>query len=297
MEKTRAEKKRKGSDSDDGVATVKAEANDGSTAPVLVSPIQKILGVDLLKDDSNTVQSALAQLANLCWSNTVLAPPDLSSLSPIQKILGVDLLADDSNTVQSALAQLANLCWSNTEDFSENRATVHRLGGATIVTGIMRKWYGFPVIQAEGCRALQNASVKSAALSKKSVKDSGGLDAIIWAMESYPDNLQVQTNGCGALRNVVLGVKENAEHVVNTLNGVDWIIAAMNKFPHDAKLQKYACVALDNLTEWDEFKDPVKQAGGRRALFDAIENHKDESKEYVEKIQEKATSALKKVLP
>ena len=34
--------------------------------------------------------------------------------------------------------------------------------------------------------------------------------------------------------------------------------------------------------EWDEFHDPVKQAGGRRALVDAIENHQDESKEYVE---------------
>ena len=96
--------------------------------------------------------------------------------------------------------------------------------------------------------------------------------------------------------NVVCGVKENAEYIVNTLNGIDWIIAAMNKFPHDAKLQEYACWALDNLVRWDEFKDPVKQAGGRRALLEAIENHQDESKEHVEKLQERANRALKALL-
>ena len=93
-----------------------------------------------------------------------------------------------------------------------------------------------------------------------------------------------------------LWIKENAEYFVNTLNGVDWIIAAMNKFPHDAKLQRYACGSLDNLVDWDEFKDPVKQAGGRRALLDAIENHQDESKEYVEKLQISANRALKALL-
>ena len=164
MGKTHAQKKRKGSDSDAGVATVKAEDDaDDAAAPVL-------------------------------------APPDHSSLSPIEKILGVDLWKDDSNTVQSALTQLADMCVSSNEGFEEeNRATVHRLGGAYILPGVLRKWYGFPVIQSEGCTALMNASYKNTAF-KKSVKDSGGLDAIIWAMKSYPDNLQVQTSGCGAAR-------------------------------------------------------------------------------------------------
>jgi len=145
-----------------------------------------------------------------------------------------------------------------------------------------------------------NASYSMAAF-KKSVKDSGGLDAIIWAMKSYPDNLQVQTSGCGALGNMVCDKenvcgKENADFIIHKLNGDDCIIAAMNKFLHDARLQRYACGMLDNLTEWDEFKDPVKQAGGRRALLDAIENHQDESKEHAKSMQKKAKSALKKLL-
>jgi len=224
-------------------------------------------------------------------------PPDPPNLSPIQKILLVDLWKDDSKIVKSALTKLATLCKkSSNEEFEENRATVNRLGGAAILATALRKWYGFPVIQAEGCRALMGASCDEGAF-KKSVKDSGGLHAIIWAMKSYPDNLKVQTSACGALGNGIYGVKENAEYVVNTLNGIDWIIAAMNKFPHDAALQFVACSVLDNLVKWDEFRDPVMQAGGRRALLDAIENHKDESKDNVEILQKKASSALKKVLP
>ena len=103
MGKTRAEKKRKVSS--DGVATVKAEESDDDAA----APVP--------------------------------APPDLSDLSPIQKILRVDLLKDDSKTVESALTQLANMCLSSNEESEENRATVHRLGGAAILTGILRKWY------------------------------------------------------------------------------------------------------------------------------------------------------------
>ena len=82
---------------------------------------------------------------------TVVAPPDHSNLSPVQKILLVDLLKDDSNVVESAMSQLTNMCLSSNENSEENRANVHRLGGASIITGIMKKYYGFPAIQASGC--------------------------------------------------------------------------------------------------------------------------------------------------
>ena len=85
----------------------------------------------------------------------------------------------------------------------------------------------------------------------------------------------------------------------NTLStrcmGLILIIAAMNKFPEDAELQHDACGVLENLMQWDEFKDAVKQAGGRRALVEAIENHQDESEKYVKELQLWATSAIKKL--
>lgn len=45
-----------------------------------------------------------------------------------------------------------------------------------------------------------------------------------------------------------------------------------------------------------EFTDVVKQAGGRRALLDAIEIHQDERKEHVKELQQYASDALKKLL-
>jgi len=124
---------------------------------------------------------------------------------------------------------------------------------------------------------------------------SGGIKVIIWAMENYPDNLQIQVSGCGALMNM-LTLMDNAHYIVHTLKGIDWIIAAMNKFAEDAELQRYASGMLDTLVAWDEFKEPVKQAGGRRALFDAIENHQDESKDHVDQLQISANRALKALL-
>jgi len=248
-------------------------------------------------DGGNAAVSVKAEADDDAVVVPVLAPPDISNLSPIAKFLGADLLTDNSNTVQSALNQLAKMCLDSNRESEENRATIHRLGGASILPGILRKWYMFPTIQVAGCGALMNASYTRNAHFRYSLKESGGLDAIVWAMKSYPDKLKVQTFACGALGYAIFGVKENAEYVVNTLNGIDLIVATMNKFPHDVRLQRYACGTLKLLTEWDEFKDSVKQSGGRRALVEAIENHKDESKEHVEILQENASRALKNVLP
>ena len=68
MAKTRAEKKRKVSSAGNASVSVKAEDADAVAPPNPsdLSPIQKILQVDLLKDDSNAVKSALTQLADLC---------------------------------------------------------------------------------------------------------------------------------------------------------------------------------------------------------------------------------------
>jgi len=55
---------------------------------------------------------------------------------------------------------------------------------------------------------------------------------------------------------------------------------------------------LDKSAEWDEFRDLKQEAAGRRALLAAMENHKDDkSKDPVEKLWKKASSALEQVLP
>jgi len=178
---------------------------------------------------------------------TVLAPPNHSNLSPLQKILCVDLLKEDCETVERAMSKLVNMFHLDNENCAANCAAIRQLGGATMILGgIMQKWYTNPVIQARGCVAITLVSRGSAAL-KKSTKDSGALDAIIWAMKSYPDNLQVQNCGCLALWSLTHLFRENAEYVVITLHGTDLILAAMRKFPDFVRLQISGCGALGTL--------------------------------------------------
>ena len=75
--KTRGEKKRKVSSEGGAVTAVAVKTeddDDAAAAPTAVappdhsnlSPVQKILLVDLLKDDSHVVETAMSKLANMC---------------------------------------------------------------------------------------------------------------------------------------------------------------------------------------------------------------------------------------
>jgi len=189
------------------------------------------------------------------------------------------------------------VCLKSNNDSQKNRAAVTASGGASLIALAMDKWSQNPGIQAEGCRVLHNVAVSDNGF-KKCMKETGAIDAVLWAMENHPNDVAVQDCSCGALTNIS-SVKANAEHIVKECNGVKLIVAAMNKFKHNAKVQKWACWALANwldVCDESEIKDAIVNGGGGRALWDAIENHKDESKEHVKVMQEKARRALKKLL-
>lgn len=229
------------------------------------------------------------------------APRDHSKLTPIQQLLRVELRKDDANVVKDALRNLVHLCvpTANNNNAHDNRAAVTAAGGAFHIPVAMEKWSTNPAIQAEGCRALENASCRNEKF-KQSGKESGTIDAIIWAMKEHPSHRSVQRFGCGALGNFISSVdKSNAEYVVKECNGVELIVAAMNHFKDDAKLQENASRALNNLLAVinnSETKDAIVKGGGGRALWDAIENHKDESEDHVKDLQVIARSTLKKLL-
>ena len=228
----------------------------------------------------------------------VLIRPDISSLLPIPKLISVDLWSDDSNVVEKALLELAGLCYcANDYAASEtNRESVHKAEGASSIVGAMRRWYNNPGIQAAGCNALAHAAI-GAGMKPFSLaaKEGGAFEAVVCAMKNYPDNLLVQSNGCEACANLC-SVTENADHLVNALNGLDLIVAAMRKFPDDELLQRSACHVLRVLCEWQELRTCISDGGGRRLLLDAIETHKDETKEHVKELQEWARKALKNLL-
>lgn len=220
-----------------------------------------------------------------------------SKLTPIQRLLRVESQKhDDVNAVKEALRNIADLCADGNAHAENNRATLLRSQGLSTIVGAMEKWGEHPAIQKEGCRALQNASFNNDGI-KNCLKDTGGIDAVIWAMKKNPISTTVQISGFEALSNFVTSVKSNAEYVVQGCNGVGLVVAAMNTFKDNAKLQEVATHALCKLLKYDDLKEAIASANGLRlALVHAIENHKDESKDRVKELQENARSALKQLL-
>jgi len=222
-------------------------------------------------------------------------PPDCSGLTEIQRLLSVELWKDDKDAVGKALTQLASACYSGA-DCEENSAEVHRVGGACAIVGAMRKYYKDSYIQAEGCRALMNATWKCIAFSD-AVTAVGGLDVIASAMKNHSDDLNVQDNGCGLLGNLVLA-KDNIYLVIDMMEGHKLIIAAMKKFPNEINLQQHGCRALSNLVAgWPDICDDlIIKAGGRRVLVEAIDSHVDETVEHVKEMQQYGRNALRALL-
>ena len=219
-----------------------------------------------------------------------------SKFSPMQQIFLIDLWSDDCEIVKNAINQLNLMCSGNSnKDKDHNRAAIVRIGGSATLVATMLKWHTHAKIQAEACQALQNVAFKNVDF-KTNAKDTGVLHAIVWAMEHHPHDSDVQASACGALANFV-ATAANTDCIVHELNGIEHIIGAMTRFKENAKLQQFACLALDNLLKGNlEFKQAIVDAGGRRVLFDAIENHNSPSKEHSKYLQERASSALAKLL-
>lgn len=226
---------------------------------------------------------------------TLMDPPDCSELTEIQRLLSVELWSDDEVTVGKAVAQLASACSSGAKR-EEHCADVHRAGGACAIVGAMRKYYKDPYIQAEGGRVLAYVSWKCESF-RDAVSNAGGIFVINSAMKNHCDDLNVQRSGCILLCNLAWA-KENICAVINKMEGHKLIITAMKKFPNDIKLLRNACGALHSLLApgWPELHDLIVKDGGRRALFEAIDTHVDETVEHVKEMQFYGRKALKALL-
>jgi len=224
-------------------------------------------------------------------------PPDDSKLTPIQQIIWVELWKDDSNAVEEALRELHDLSDGNNPGNTANAELVFRTGGPTTIVGAMRKWHGVPAIQVAGCRALCNIAHFYNGFAMAG-KETGAIDAVVWAMGNYPNDCSIQLDGIGSLTNFVR-ITANSEYFVKELDGVKLVVAAMKSFKDMAQLQKNASSALLQLLlsyNEDGCTKAIVKAGGRKALLEAVETHDDETTEHVKDLQRKAREALKKLL-
>lgn len=95
--------------------------------------------------------------------------------------------------------------------------------------------------QACGCICTLASNTQNQIL----LRDTGGVDAIVFAMWTHFASEQLQTEACRALAGLAVDVTTN-EVMIAGDSEISAIISAMRHFPNSAKLQQHGCVALRN---------------------------------------------------
>jgi hypothetical protein len=218
-----------------------------------LSPITKLILVDLWSVDKVVVENAVKQLADfLCDS-------------------------DDERT---------------DDECTDDQDTFNLIGGTSTIVGVMRRWYFVPGIQAHGCKALAHAFSDDMD-SPLQANDCCASEAVVYAMKNYLKNRDVQMNGCRAFGHFCESEECACHYVVNVLNGHGLILAAMKEFPNDAELQERACYALYQMSDWNECRAIIWNSSVCKALWDTIETYKDKDEKHSKAILEYARLAFK----
>ena len=58
------------------------------------------------------------------------------------------------------------------------------------------------------------------------MRESGGLDAILWAVKNFPEHSELHAYGCGALGNLFIDNRKNAEYAVDEKGATELIVSA-----------------------------------------------------------------------
>jgi hypothetical protein len=109
-------------------------------------------------------------------------------------------------------------------------------------------------------------------LTKKLLGDIGYVEVILARMEQYPDSCLVQKRGCLNINNLVKGMKVNAERVEKS-GGIALVIAAMKAHPNLKGLQEHGCCVLSRMSEWEEYRPLIVEAGGASVIASIMEKH------------------------
>jgi hypothetical protein len=203
-----------------------------------------------------------------------------------------DLWSDDKCVIERALTEFANLGRRSnysvrSDSLEENEVKIRVLGVHTAVFQVLQKHTGCLEIQAQGMRALGNFS--RFVLTKKILGDIGCVEVILDNMNKHPESETIQLYGCFGIGNFVRGVNDIAERV-KKYGGIALVIAAMKAYPDNEKLQECGCRALLNMSEWEEYRPLIVEAGGASAIASTMEKYRDHPK-----LREGAYNAMEKL--
>jgi hypothetical protein len=147
------------------------------------------------------------------------------------------------------------------------------LGVQIAVFQLLQKHIGCPNIQKEGMRALGNFSHLMP--TQKLLGEIGCVEVILATMEKYPDSERLQRIGCFIIAKLVYRTKGNAERFEKS-GGIALVIAGMKVHPNCQKLQKHGCYVLSNMSEWEEYRPMIVEAGGASAISFVMEKYRED---------------------
>lgn len=205
--------------------------------------------------------------------------PDHERLGWIQKVLMVELWSSDEDGVFDALSDLADI------DDIDDRQEVHDGGGAFTVVATMNKWFTSREIVIVGMRAIANLGANTT--FRDTAVNVGAMEAVLLAMENFPDCKYVQRNASAAICRLCLESKFHAAHFVGELGGLEMLTHAMKRFPDSVRMQKWAILTLYDFCSVQQLRKPIVQCGGVKALehFMNKYQHTEDCKEVWEKAE------------
>ena len=117
-------------------------------------------------------------------------------------------------------------------------------------------------VQKDAIVALRHLAYENDA-SKKRVLDSGGVEAVVAAMNAFGDNAQVQRQACGAVAVFAVhsSLGDAGRSRVLSSGGLQSIISAMKRWPEDSQLLAAGLKALALLVSFADARSAAREAG------------------------------------
>jgi hypothetical protein len=131
--------------------------------------------------------------------------------------------------------------------------------------------------QQHCCRALQWLAVQCGDRDKRACQDdvvaSGGLDAVLKAMENHVESPEVQLEAIGALEKISTSNEQNTAYLCSH-GGLEAVVQAMSRHVEQQHLQERGCRVLMNAIACSaDIQAKAVSAGGIQAVLQAMKTH------------------------
>jgi hypothetical protein len=199
-----------------------------------------------------------------------------------------DLWSDDTGVIQRTLKEIADIGLKCKKYREKNEVKMRVLGVHAAVFQLLQKHIGCLEIQQQGMNALGNLCMLMH--TAKLLGEIGCVEVILARMEKYPDSETVQHFGCSVIGRLLFSMNGNVERVEKS-GGIAVVISAMTAHPNCEQVQYHGCIALAYMSEWEEYRPLIVEAGGVSAIAFVIEKYRDDPK-----MRKKAYIAMEKLI-